>query len=158
MKKIRVSRRKLYAGFTLGESLWVLLICSFFLLLPVLDLKNYQESLEVMGFCSKLEKVIYVAQQTALVDGKFSKVICGDGPYPEIYFHSTISGKYQLETIEIPKALKVISFQTITFSAYSGNYTEMRSLIFDWSRKKQRISYKFLFGSGRYEKNIKELQ
>lgn len=54
-----------FSGFTLMESLLVLLVSSLFLFFPVVAIEYYQRSAEVFGFCARLEKGLYTLQQSA---------------------------------------------------------------------------------------------
>ena len=95
-----------------------------------------------------------VAQQTAIIDARETKVAYSDSPVPTIYFHSTITGEIKMEPLEVPSQLAVRVFPVLTFTSQSGNYTRMETLRFEWMDQEKKITYKFLFGSGRYDKII----
>ncbi|WP_291290817.1 competence type IV pilus minor pilin ComGD [Enterococcus sp.] len=141
-------------GFTMLESLIVLLVIAIFIFLPLLVIDHYQTQFEVLGFCARLEKGLAVAQQTAIIDARETKVAYSDTPVPTVYFHSTITGEIKMEPLEVPPQLVVRAFPVLTFTSQSGNYTQMASLRFEWIDQQKMITYKFLFGSGRYDKII----
>ena len=85
-----------------------------------------------MGFCARLEKGLAVAQQTAIIDARETKVAYSDSPVPTIYFHSTITGEIKMEPLEVPSQLAVRVFPVLTFTSQSGNYTRMETLRFEW--------------------------
>jgi competence protein ComGD len=147
------SRNKL-RGFTLVESLLVLLVVSIFIFLPVVAMNQYQAHFQVWGFCARLERGLANAQQTAIIDERETRATYSSSPVPTIYFHSTITGEMKLEAIEVPSQLSVKAFPALTFSSQSGNYTQMKLLEFIWLDQQKQITYKFLFGSGRYDKII----
>ncbi|OTN77760.1 hypothetical protein A5886_002861 [Enterococcus sp. 8G7_MSG3316] len=144
----------LYKGFTLIESLLALSVVSVFILLPVLAIDNYQKQIEVVGFCGRLEKGLYTAQQTAIIDQRQTRVAYTSGTDAAVHFQSTITGELRLSSIEVPEPLEVRSFPTILFNSSSGNNSSFPRIILYWPEKDQTITYKFLFGSGRYEKVI----
>lgn len=143
-----------WRGFTMVESLIVLLVVSIFVFLPLVAIDRYQAYFEVWGFCARLEKGLAVAQQTAIIDARETKVAYSDSPIPTIYFHSTITGEIKMEPLEVPSQLAVRVFPVLTFTSQSGNYTRMETLRFEWLDQQKSIIYKFLFGSGRYDKII----
>lgn len=146
--------RILNKGFTLIESLLVLSVVSLFVLLPVLVIDNYQKQIEVVGFCQRLEKGLYTAQQTAIIDQRQTRVAYTRAPDPGVHFQSTITGELRLSSIDVPKQLEVHSFPMILFNSSSGNNSSFPQIVLYWPEKDQTITYKFLFGSGRYEKVI----
>ena len=143
-----------WRGITMVESLIVLLVVSIFIFLPLIAIDRYQAYFEVWGFCARLEKGLAVAQQTAIIDARETKVAYSDSPVPTIYFHSTITGEIKMEPLEVPSQLAVRVFPVLTFTSQSGNYTRMETLRFEWMDQEKKITYKFLFGSGRYDKII----
>ena len=62
------------------------------------------------GFCARLEKGLAVAQQTAIIDARETKVAYSDSPVPTIYFHSTITGEIKMEPLEVPLAARSTCF------------------------------------------------
>jgi competence protein ComGD len=141
-------------GFTLIESLIVLSVVSIFVLLPILAIDQYQKQIEVIGFCGRLEKGLYTAQQTAIIDQRQTRVAYTSGTDPAVHFQSTVTGELRLSSIDVPEQLEVRSFPTILFSSNSGNNSSFPRIVLYWPEKEQTITYKFLFGSGRYEKII----
>ncbi|MGM0097795.1 competence protein ComGD [Enterococcus sp. DIV1083b] len=141
-----------FSGFTLMESLLVLLISSLFLFFPVVAIEYYQRSAEVFGFCARLEKGLYTLQQSAIIDNTQTRAIYQAEPTPTVSFYGAATEP--VTKIDVPPQLAMQAFPDILFSSQSGNNSSLRKIIFYWQEKKQTISYKFLFGSGRYEKIV----
>ena len=145
-------RRCSFAGFTLIESLLVLMVSSMFLFFPVVAIEYYQRSAEVLGFCARLEKGLYTIQQSAIIDNTQTRAIYQAEPTPTVSFYGAATEP--VTKIEVPPQLAMQAFPDILFSSQSGNNSSLRRIVFYWQEKKQTISYKFLFGSGRYEKIV----
>ena len=120
-----------WRGFTMVESLIVLLVVSIFIFLPLIAIDRYQAYFEVWGFCARLEKGLAVAQQTAIIDARETKVAYSDSPVPTIYFHSTITGEIKMEPLEVPSQLAVRVFPVLTFTS-------------QWTKKKRLPTNFFL--------------
>ena len=140
-------RRCSFAGFTLIESLLVLMVSSMFLFFPVVAIEYYQRSAEVLGFCARLEKGLY-----AIIDNTQTRAVYQAAPTPTVSFYGAATEP--VTKIEVPPQLAMQAFPDILFSSQSGNNSSLRRIVFYWQEKKQTISYKFLFGSGRYEKIV----
>lgn len=136
------------------ESILALGVVTMFLLLPILAISEYQATLSAVGFCRKLETAILTAQQNAIVSGQSSRVFYSEGDEATVYFNTTVGEKMTLSEINVPNELVVKSFPEIRFNKGSGNYSSMGTVVIDWPRKEKTIRYRFLFGSGRYEKII----
>lgn len=145
-------RRCSFAGFTLIESLLVLMVSSMFLFFPVVAIEYYQQSAEVLGFCARLEKGLYTIQQSAIIDNTQTRAVYQAAPTPTVSFYGAATEP--VTKIEVPPQLAMQAFPDILFSSQSGNNSSLRRIVFYWQEKKQTISYKFLFGSGRYEKIV----
>ena len=135
-----------FSGFTLMESLLVLLVSSLFLFFPVVAIEYYQRSAEVFGFCARLEKGLYTLQQSAIIDNTQTRAIYQAEPTPTVSFYGAATEP--VTKIDVPPQLAMQAFPDILFSSQSGNNSSLRRIIFYWQEKKQTISYKFLFGSG----------
>ena len=96
-----------------------------------------------MGVLCSFGKGLAVAQQTAIIDARETKVAYSDSPVPTIYFHSTITGEIKMEPLEVPSQLAVRVFPVLTFTSQSGNYTRMETLRFEWMDQEKRLPTNF---------------
>lgn len=141
-------------GFTIAETLLVLLIFSFFSLLPAFALQRWQQMMAVDQFFSRLEKSILVTQQVAITD-KIQTQFALTWDNTAIFFRTSKLPESQLPQLTIPNGITVDIFTPMAFSARKGNNSEMRTITFRWPKQQQTIQYKFQFGSGHYQKIVK---
>ncbi len=141
-----------FSGFTLMESLLVLLVSSLFLFFPVVAIEYYQRSAGSFRLCARLEKdSIPCSNRPSSITHKLEQSIKQS---QHQLFHFTALQLSPVTKIDVPPQLAMQAFPDILFSSQSGNNSSLRRIIFYWQEKKQTISYKFLFGSGRYEKSL----
>ncbi|MTD42339.1 prepilin-type N-terminal cleavage/methylation domain-containing protein [Erwinia sp. CPCC 100877] len=152
MTNTKQQKNKNWQGFTLVETLIVLLVCSIFLFLPVLAIKEVKRSLEVDQFIAAFEKKLLFTQQLAIVDNHDTQVVF-DEPRQEVYFLTSSSIK---EGLAIPPDINMSGPQKITFKKGTGNNGKLSKYSFFWKNKQLRIDCQFQLGSGRYVKTIKK--
>lgn len=138
-------------GFTLIESLVALSVLSLFASLPLITAPKIQEDLEVYYFLNQFENNILLTQQAAVFSTQRTTI--------KREYDQPNSIEFLLEEGEkvvqfVPEALTVIRFPIIYFSLATGDIQNPTNIIFSWPKKKQKITYEFLFGKGRYEKKI----
>ncbi|WP_242586736.1 competence type IV pilus minor pilin ComGD [Candidatus Enterococcus ikei] len=144
-------------GFTLIESMIVLLICTMFLLLPTLAINKWKQVLEVEQFLSTFEKHLLYTQQMAIVNTVDTQIIFFEQSQ-QINFMIPNNGQYlEEEPLKIPASLKGFGPNKITFKKGSGNNGRLSKFSFSWLEKKQLIEFQFQLGSGRYVKKIEKL-
>lgn len=151
MIRIRKVKRK-YAGYTLLEFLLVLSIGIFFLLLPTLSLKNWQQTLTVEQFLSSFEKKLLLLQQLAIVERQETQFSLSSNQQ-ELIFTSFACQ----ESLTIPKALSFTGPKKIRFNKETGNNSQLARFVFRWHEKQQLIVFQFQLGSGRYVKKVQSL-
>lgn len=143
---------KIHSAFTLVESMLVLLVVSLFVMLPAVTMKNTKESLEVLHFLDHFEKNILLTQQTAITSGYATKMIQSDSG--EEYYFYTDEILYQ----KLPEELTASQIRILYFKPNSGNNSSLQTLNFYWPKENKKITYRFKFARGHYEKEISKLQ
>ncbi|GMA48393.1 competence type IV pilus minor pilin ComGD [Tetragenococcus muriaticus] len=142
---------KFYRGFTLIESLLVLFVITLFVALPSVAVKEAKETLEVMHFLDRFEKNILATQQAAITSNKRTRMIQRDTT-TEYYFYTE-----SIEKLVMPKDLRASRIKTLYFNSGTGNNSSLQELHFYWNKNKQKITYRFLFARGHYEKKVTAL-
>jgi prepilin-type N-terminal cleavage/methylation domain len=143
-------------GFTLVESLMVMLVVAFFTLVPMLSVKSVTETMEVTRFFEQLEKNLLVCQQTAIISNRATDISQNDANHRSLNFRLA-SGEW-LPALTVPESLTIANLSgKITFAGGTGNVDATRKILFTWPQKKQQITYKFLFGKGRFEQEVTTL-
>lgn len=137
-------------GFTLLESLTVLLIITLFTLLPVLSFYHWQQRMEVELFFDSFETMIQSAQHLAITRQRVVKMTIGE---EEIGYQMMENNTTLQRMIEIPEQLQLTTTSTqLDFPGISGNYSGLAKVTFDWPHQNQRVIYQFQLGSGRFER------
>ncbi|MDH6365553.1 competence protein ComGD [Enterococcus sp. PF1-24] len=139
-------------GFTLLESLLVLMVASLFLLIPTLSLEKWQQTSGERLFFARFEKRMAATQQAAIVRQKTRQMMY----HPEdatISFSGIGDNKAGIALV-IPDAMVYNGVKEIRFKAISGNYSGMVKLKFTIPEKEMAIHYQFMLGSGKYTKEI----
>uniref|UniRef100_UPI00403FA11C competence type IV pilus minor pilin ComGD n=1 Tax=Candidatus Enterococcus willemsii TaxID=1857215 RepID=UPI00403FA11C len=142
-------------GFTILESLIVLVIVSMFLLLPMIASRETSKTMTTLYFLDRLEKNMLVCQQTAIVENRQTKVLQNADNPRELAFR--LAPGIWLESLVVPETLTVSSVPIITFAGGTGNAQSFQAFSFIWNEKGQKITYRFLFGKGHFEKKISDL-
>ena len=139
------------SGFTLIESLLVLLLVSIIVTLSVGVTKELERELAVRHFFTKLDRHILLNHQASFVEQ--GEVFMGrESGSRSIYFKV---GE-QSFSLPVPEELRVSNFPPMNFTIGTGDKGQMRSFYVTWEAKKIEISYNFLFGKGHYEKKIRK--
>lgn len=152
MKKI--NKKSKYSGFTLLESLIVLLVCTVFTLLPILSLADYQQVIENEQFIESFEKNLLYTQQMAIVMNKDTQIIFNEQTQ---VFHYIIEESKEIILKEVPTQIKAKGPSKIVFKQGSGNNGNLSKYTFENQLKKQVIEFQFQLGSGRYVKKINKI-
>lgn len=139
---------KKQSAFTLLETLLVLLVVSLFVMLPAVTLKNAKESLEVRHFLDHFEKEILLTQQTAITSAYMTKMIQSDSRR-QYYFYAD-----ETLRLDLPEDLTASKVEPVYFKGSSGNNSSLQSLNFYWEKENKKITYRFKFARGHYEKEI----
>lgn len=143
-----------YPGFTLFETLVVMMIILSFVFLPTLSLRSWYSQLEKAFFYYRFEKSILHLQQVAIADHRNTRIDL----YPDrnliIFYtnHTTLSWR----ELNIPESIRLVSQGSVLFSAGKGNISTNQAgsgnipkIVFT---DEGQVIYQFQIGSGRFEK------
>lgn len=141
-------------GYTLLESLLVLLVVSFLILLPVLKGQALQEKNEESLFFKSFERSLVRSQTAAILHYQICRVQAQVGQ--EVIDLSLVDGRgiKIREILQVPKSVTILTNTTVTFKAGSGNIQKIVSFKFQRKWHNQLIHYQFYLGSGRFAKKI----
>ncbi|GGC87071.1 competence type IV pilus minor pilin ComGD [Enterococcus wangshanyuanii] len=146
-------KRKVLNGFTLIESLIVVFVCTFFMLLPVLSIERWQRMIEIEQFLSTFEKQLLFTQQMAIVKMTDTQIVF-EKEEQQLYF---VVSEHEQARLSVPEGLNASGPNKIVFKAQSGNNGKLAKFTYDWSEKQQSFEFQFQLGSGRYVKKINQL-
>ena len=151
MKLMNEHRNNHRPGFTLIETLIVLVLVCSFVLLPTIAIKSWQQELEKKFFYYQFEKSILHLQQVAIVDSRSTRIEL----YPDKQFIIFFTNHTELpwRQLDVPKSVKLVSKGSVFFGAETGNITTDQSgngnipkIIFN---AEGQIIYQFQMGSGK---------
>lgn len=137
-------------GFTLLESLLVLLVSSFFLMLPTLAIREWQQIVKIEGFFHSLEKNILLTQQMAVVQTIDTVILFSEEKQTMEFRTQGGVGK----KLTVPKAIQGRGTKKVLFKKTTGNNGILGKYEFDWPEKSQKIVFQFQMGSGKYVKKV----
>ncbi|MCI1902580.1 MAG: type II secretion system GspH family protein [Enterococcaceae bacterium] len=138
-------------GFTLLETLIVMMIASMMMLLALFGWGRLQDDLEEQRFLANFERNIQHIQQVAIIQEvvtffRFSKQ---DG---EITFYSRKNGYLtKIHEMKIPSAIEAAGSAETQFLRGSGNISKLTSYTFQLKNQQKKVTYQFQVGSGRFE-------
>lgn len=154
MKPMNVIREKTNAGFTLIETLIVLIVVCSFVLLPTIALKSWQRQLEKTFFYYQFEKSILHLQQVAITDYRGTRIELHKDQQVIIFY--TIHTELPWKQLNVPQSIQLESKGTVFFSAGKGNIStdqpgngNIPKVVFS---DEGQVVYQFQMGSGRFEK------
>lgn len=137
-----------YKGFTLLESLLVLMCVIVSLIVPILGIKSWKEQTEISLFLNQLERRIQQTHQSAIIEGNDSSIdqLIQPQRFVFTYYHH---GGHRQEIMEVKAPLKLRSSEKIEFLNKSGNIKEIRVIKLEDHLNKKVIEYQFQLGSGK---------
>lgn len=141
-------------GFTLFESLLVLLIVSGLLLFPLLKGQSLQEKNAERLFFKSFERSLVRSQTAAILTFKICRVQAQVGQDAIEMSLVDGTGKKITEFLNLPNTVTSLKTTTVAFKAGSGNIQKIVSFKFQSERAKKVIQYQFYLGSGRFAKKI----
>lgn len=137
-----------YEGFTLIESLLVLLTITIFLAVPIISLKKWQEQTKVEMFLNQLERCIQQTHQSAILEQHSTK-ISQDSDLNFFKFEYYHHGIQYREHLYVEEPLNLRTEATIEFLQGSGNLKEIKGIKLEDNLNKRNIIYTFQLGSGK---------
>ncbi|MGM0126085.1 competence protein ComGD [Enterococcus sp. AZ194] len=138
-------------GFTIAETLIVLLVVTSFIFIPVLASAPLQKKIEIEQFFAVFEKRFLACQQAAITGMLPTNILIDK---TSIYFKTQISTGIKWSLLEIPDELSYTGVAKITFAMSSGNNSSLSKMKFYWKNQNKTVSYQMQLGSGRYIKKI----
>lgn len=134
-------------GFTLGESIIVLSVCVCFLLLPVLKLENYIQTIESEQFLDSFEKKILYTQQMSIVMNRDTQILFDELNQKFTYI---IDQDNEIIIVTVPDQLIAKGPSKIVFKQATGNNGNLSKYLFVDEKKQQIIEFQFQLGSGEF--------
>ena len=153
MKKLLRNNQEL-SGFTLIESLLVLLIVLLLASYPLMSWNKWQEQLEITNFFQLFEKHLVYAQQTAIEFRQDSRVYAKRSERVIYFNFATATKLKEVAPLKIPAKLQVVAHADVTFLPASGNASKMEVFRFLQAGQEKEITYQYYLGSGRFVKKI----
>lgn len=139
-----------YSGFTLVESLLVLLVVTFLLGLPMLQIRQWQERLAYQAFIEEFEQRLIQTQQSAIVFRGQTRVQTEQNTSTIEFRLFQVDGKYEVETITIPKGVTIQRSVLLCFMSKSGNVEQNNTFRFKTPYHEKYLDYVYQIGSGRF--------
>lgn len=151
MKKLSLSNNQ---GYTLIETLIVLMVICSFVQLPAVMFNNWQQKLERQFFYYQLEKSMLHLQQVAICDQKSSRIDLH--PDKQLIAFKTIDEELPWKNLEVPESVVLHSGYSIMFKSSTGNVStnqpETGIPKIRFTDNYGEVVYQFQLGSGRFEK------
>lgn len=144
------------SGFTLLESLIVMLCISVFFLVPLIMIKNWKEQLEVTMFLNKLERGIEKTHQSAIIESHGTSINQKRNS-SEIIFNYWHHQKKMSDYLKVEYPFVLKTNETIDFKNTTGNISKLQVIKLRDELNKKEITYKFQIGSGKVIKSEKKL-
>ncbi|MBO0421027.1 competence type IV pilus minor pilin ComGD [Vagococcus fluvialis] len=144
------------SGFTLLESLIVMLCISVFFLVPLIMIKNWKEQLEVTMFLNKLERGIEKTHQSAIIESHGTSINQKRNS-SEIIFNYWHHQKQMSDYLKVEYPFVLKTNETIDFKNTTGNISKLQVIKLRDELNKKEITYKFQIGSGKVIKSEKKL-
>ncbi len=140
------------SGFTLIESLLVMLCISVFFMVPFLMVKSWKEQMEVAMFFNRLEREIEKTHQSAIIESQQTCIVQNKDKNEfifQFYHHQKLRKEYL--RVEYPLVLK--TDKTIYFNSTTGNLQKVEAIKIEDNLNNQVIQYNFQLGSGKVIKD-----
>lgn len=155
-KKKPMKKRSLRneSGYTLIETLIVMIVICSFVLLPTVMFSSWQQKLECQFFYYQLEKSMLHLQQVAICDQKNTRIDLH--PDKQLIVFKTIEEELPWRNLEVPESVVLHSGYSIMFKSSTGNVStnqpETGIPKIRFTDKYGEVTYQFQLGSGRFEK------
>lgn len=151
MKKLNLRNK---SGYTLIETLIVMIVVCSFVLLPTVMFSSWQQKLERQFFYYQLEKSILHLQQLSICDQKSTRIDLH--PDKQLIAFNTIDEELPWRKLEVPESVVLHSGYSIMFKSSTGNVStnqpETGIPKIRFTDRSGEVIYQFQLGSGRFEK------
>ncbi|MEG0550185.1 MAG: competence type IV pilus minor pilin ComGD [Vagococcus sp.] len=140
--------KKEYEGFTLIESLLVLLTITIFITVPLISLKRWKEKTKVEMFLSQLERRIQQTHQSAILEQHSTKIsqVESENYFKFEYYHHGVQYR---DVLYVEEPLNLRTTDTIEFIHNTGNLKVIQGIRIEDNLNKRNIIYSFQLGSGK---------
>lgn len=150
MKKNKIlDQSKCYKGFTLIESLLVLLIVTIFISLPILQVMNWRERIEYQAFFEEFEQRLIQTQQSAIVCQKETRVLSDQKTLLLHFYFYQEDGRRLIEEMTVPSGIIIQRQTMLSFSGRTGNVKQAHTFRFELNHERF-VEYVYQIGSGRF--------
>ncbi|MBO1308195.1 prepilin-type N-terminal cleavage/methylation domain-containing protein [Enterococcus sp. 669A] len=154
MKKLKINLKS-KCGYTLIESLIVLVVVCSFVLLPTILFASWQQKLERQFFYYQLEKSIVYIQQVAICDQKTTRIDLHQDK--QIIYFMAGNEDFPWRELKLPESVVLQSKHSIMFNKNTGNITTNQPESgnipkISFTDSTGTVNYQFQLGSGRYER------
>ncbi|MGX6978831.1 competence type IV pilus minor pilin ComGD [Vagococcus elongatus] len=146
---------KRYGGFTLIESLLVLLVVSVMLGLPYLSFHRWGERMNAIYFFSEFEAYYHRTQLSAMTSSMPCTIYVKKKEV--IFIYRDLAARQQLVSLDLPAEVTTSADFSIQINGTSGNTKDMKSFNFFNTASKETVTYKIQLGSGKLDKEIQKL-
>lgn len=139
-------------GFTLLESLLVMLCVSVFFMVPFLMVRHWREQTAITMFFNRLEREIEKTHQSAIVESK-DTWINQDRSHKQLIFnyHHHQEARKDYLAVEYPLVLRTTD--KIEFNTTTGNIKKIQTIKIEDTLNNGFVQYSFQFGSGKVIKS-----
>lgn len=144
-----------YKAFVLIEQLLILSIVLFFMLFSFFHLLHAREILTEKQFITRFERFFLYTQKMAILSKKDSFVLY-EGSKRRFIF----TNRFEQENHILPLPETITRFRMpnkLTFKGESGRNSSLNTIEFSFHHLKEKHSYRFQMGSGRYHKTVEKL-
>lgn len=137
-------------GFTLVESLLVLLVVTLFLGLPMLQIRRWKERLEYQAFIDEFEQRLVQTQQSAIVFRRQTRVQTEKNTLTIDFALYQVDGRFVVEKLNIPKGVTIQRNVYMSFIGKTGNVEQNHTFRFQTPFHNKYLDYVYQIGSGRF--------
>lgn len=142
--------RSKYQGFTLIESLLVLMVVGVFISLPLLKVGSWRERVAYQAFIREFEQRLVQTQQSAIVTREKTRVVSIENGSTIQFIFFQRNNQSLKEELAIPKGVRVQRGTTLIFSPRTGNVEQAHTFRFETPYHQEYLEYVYQIGSGRY--------
>lgn len=144
-----------YRGFTLIETLLVLLVTLIFISLPIFYFNSWQSYCEKALFYSQFEHFYQRAQQGAIIERRQSDINC-DKREGRICFSYYQHGQKQSKILKLPKTITMLNEPKLHLvGGTGGNAGQLNNFCFREERTKVEVTYSCQMGNAKIIKHVK---
>ncbi|KXA08537.1 prepilin-type cleavage/methylation protein [Enterococcus faecium] len=145
--------KTLASGYTLFESLLLILLLTTILSFPVLAFSAWKNELAVYQFFSQFEKRIYTTQKIAIVN-QIQTGFYWNNDENQIIFRMSQPDEASWKVLDIPDEITLKRHASITFAAGTGNESSLKAYQFYWEEKGKRLRINSRWGVDAIQKEL----